>query len=280
MATCGISAGAEAVWEALRTEIARSGRNDVLLKRVGCIGQCHYEPLVEVAARGGMPFLYGNVTPKLAVEIFHNHLNDRPPLAAHLVDGAGASSWRCAGPLRPRTDHRSILQALMEALQAHGLRESVSLSEMGCPGQCQSSPTLVVYPGGAAYRLPTPQNACRVVEEHLLGGHPVEELLCAPMPCHRSCIRKTCPRWPMRQLRISSRNCGVIDPDSLDSALVTWAYQALSNALTTQTPEQVMQTVIDSGLRGRGGGGYPTGSEVARYAHLARRDEISHLQRR
>jgi len=260
MATCGISAGAEAVWAALREEIERRGLTGVELKRVGCIGQCHVEPLVEIMKRGSMPFLYGGVTPKIALDILHRHLNDQPPLESHLVDGAGKYYLEvCGGPNCPRTDNRPILQALQAALQAHGLAGTVQLSEMGCPGKCQLSPTLIVHPGDYVYSLPTPQDAERVVEQHLVNGKPVEELLTSTDSVPPFVHTQNVPQVALRQLRIASRNCGVIDPESLDDALVTWAYQALAGALTAGQPETVMQTVIDSGLRGRGGGGYPSG---------------------
>jgi len=260
MATCGISAGAEAVWQALAEEIARSGRNDIGLQRVGCIGQCHAEPLVEIMPRGEMPFLYGRLTPELAREVLHRHLAGQPPLEAHLVDGAARFRLEiCGGPQCPRTDHRPILDALIAALRESDLSESVAISEMGCPGQCALSPTVIVHPGNVVYRLPNPDDARRIVQEHLLGGTPVETLRIDPRAIPAFVHTQNVPKVALRQLRVASRNCGAIDPESLDHALSVWAYQALANVLTEQPPEQVMQTVIDSGLRGRGGGGYPTG---------------------
>ncbi len=260
MATCGISAGAEAVWNALQEEITRAGLPGVMLKRVGCIGQCHAEPLVEVMPRGAMPFLYGKLTPALAHDVLHRHLTGQPPLETHLVDGTARFRLvMCGGPQCPRTDHRPVLRALTDALHEHGLSASVTIAEMGCPGKCQAAPTLIMEPGDFVYSLPTPDAARQMVTEHLLGGTPVQALLtdreAVPMFVHTQNV----PRVALRQLRIATRNCGVIDPESLDHALVTWAYQGLAQALTGITPDAVMQTMIDSGLRGRGGGGYPTG---------------------
>jgi len=262
MATCGISAGAEAVWEALQEELTRSGATDILLKRIGCIGQCHAEPLVEVMTRGGMPFLYGGVTPKIARDILHRHLADQGPLDKYLVDGVGAFRLEvCGGPQCPRTDHRHIIDALTTALRDAGLSATVPLAEMGCSGQCSASPLLLVFPGNIAYSLTTPDDARRVVQEHLVGGTPVEALRVARNAIPAFVHTQNVARVAMRQLRIASRNCGVIDPESLDEALVTWEYQALAQVLTTLTPDQVVQQMQAAGLRGRGGGGYPTGQK-------------------
>jgi len=260
MATCGISAGAEAVWEALQQDVARLGLTDVALKRVGCIGQCHAEPLVEVMVRGAMPFLYGRLSPEQARDVLHRHLHGQPPLESHLVDGTAPFRLEvCGGPQCPRTDHRPILEALAAALAAAGLDDAVTLSEMGCPGRCQSAPTLIVHPGNTVYRLTSPEDVRRVVTSHLQGGVPVPELQLDPESIPHFVHTQNVPRVALRQLRIASRNCGVIDPDSLDHALVTYAYQSLATALSGIAPDELVQRVIDSGLRGRGGGGYPTG---------------------
>ncbi len=260
MATCGISAGAEAVWATLQKEVDRLELADVQLKRVGCIGQCHAEPLVEVMAKGGMPFLYGKLTPAVAVDILHRHLKGEPPLEKYLVDGLRPYRLEiCGGPQCPRTEHQAIMTALTAALQEQALSDKVSIVEMGCPGHCQNSPTVIVFPGDFVYRLPAPDDVRRLVAEHLVAGRPVADLLIAPERLPDFVHTQNVPNVALRQLRIASRNCGAIDPEMLDEALVTWQYQALASALTAQTPEAVMQTVIDSGLRGRGGGGYPTG---------------------
>jgi len=260
MATCGISAGGRQVWEAITQEIARLGAADVGLKEIGCIGQCHAEPLVEVMERGGMPFLYGRVTPEVARDIVHRHVTGQGPLTTHLLEPE--ARWRlevCGTPQCPRTDHAPILAALEQAIRDAGIAEQVSVAEMGCPGRCQLSPTLLVYPGDEVYRLPSPEAARRVVQEHLVQGQPVPELRVPRDTVPAFVHTQNVPRVAGRQLRIASRNCGVIDPESLDAALLTWEYQALAQALTSHTPEQVVDIVKASGLRGRGGGGYPTG---------------------
>ncbi len=261
MATCGTSAGSQAVWDALAKEIERRGLEHVMLKEVGCIGQCYAEPLVEVAARGGLPFLYGRVTPEIALDILHAHLKGEGPLANHLLDPLGRYRLEvCGTPQCPRTDHRAVLEALSTALADAGVADQVSLAEMGCPGRCQFSPTLLVFPGNVAYRLPNPQAAQRVVTEHIVGGRPVTDLLIERESLPAFVHTQNVPRVAGRQLRIASRNCGTIDPESLDQALLVGEYEALASALG-QTPEQVLQNVFDSGLRGRGGGGYPTGQK-------------------
>ena len=260
MATCGISAGAEAVWQVLEEEIARAGDGKVLLKRIGCIGQCHAEPLVEFSGRAAAPFLYGHITPAIARDLFYRHLNGNEPDERYLVDAR--ARWQmeiCGGPQCPRTDHRTILAALTDALRKEGLTDEVTISEMGCPGRCQAVPSLLLFPGHFAYAIPSPDAARRIVHEHLLGGTPVDEFLLPAEATPPFVHTQNVPRVALRQLRIASRHCGVIDPESLDDALISWQYQALARALTEMTPDTVIAEMVASGLRGRGGGGYPTG---------------------
>ena len=260
MATCGISAGGRQVWQALEEEIRAIGASGVALKQVGCIGQCYAEPLVEVASRGAMPFLYGRVTPEVAREIVRHHLGASTPLEQHLVEPVGRYRLEiCGRPQCPRTDHRPVLDSLYQALADTGLAEAVGVAEMGCPGQCQYSPLLMVYPGDYVYRLPSPEAARQVVEQHLVGGKLVEELLVDRSAVPAFVHTQNVALVARRQLRIASRNCGTIGPESLDQALLSWEYQALATVLTSMSPQDVIGMVTSSGLRGRGGGGYPTG---------------------
>ncbi|HEY3376787.1 MAG TPA: NADH-ubiquinone oxidoreductase-F iron-sulfur binding region domain-containing protein [Armatimonadota bacterium] len=260
MATCGISAGGDAVWQALEEAIAESGATDVAIKRVGCIGQCHDEPLVEVATPGGVPFLYGNVTPKIARDILQHHLHGQPPLDAYLIDSATHPHLQlCANLTSTATARQTLLDSLTTALAEVGLTGTVTLSTLGTTEAPLSDPLLYVHPGDTVYRLSSPADARRIVVEHLAQGMPVAALMVDPAQRPAFVYTQDVPTVVQRQMRIASRHCGIIDPESVTEALAVGEYQALATALTTSTPEQVMQTVIDSGLRGRGGGGYPTG---------------------
>ena len=262
MATCGISAGAEAVWRTLQEEIKRSSVADIQLKRIGCIGQCHAEPLVEFVGKGEAPFLYGKITPAIARELFQHHLKSNEPDDRYLVDAR--ARWQiaiCGGPQCPRTDHRAIHKALNQALVDIGIADEVTISEMGCSGSCQSAPAMLLFPGHFSYSVPSPDAARRIVEEHLLNGNPVSEFLMPASSTPAFVHTQNVPRVAMRQLRIGTRHCGVIDPESLDDALISWQYQALAKALTSISPDEVIDRMLASGLRGRGGGGFSTGQK-------------------
>ena len=261
MATCGVSAGAEAVWQALAEEIRQSGRSDIALERVGCIGQCHAEPLLEIASRGKAPMLYGGVTPEQARTLFRGLLQGNPPLANLLVDGSSRYRLYLLGDGADRASYRQYLADVIAAVAQAGLAEQTQIFEADCLLPSFQGTLLVVAPDETAYALRAPGDAARIVNAHLRDGQPVPELLAAPETIPPFLHTLNVPTVTLRQLRIASRHCGVIDPQSLDQALIVGEYRALATALGGQTPEEVLQTVFDSGLRGRGGGGYRTGQK-------------------
>jgi len=148
---------------------------------------------------------------------------------------------------------REVGLALNAALEREGLRDEVKVIETGDVGVAGRGVVLVVYPDGVRYGRVTCDDAAEIVREHLLKGRPVERLRLAATPTKTSVVSR-------RQARVVLENCGVIDPDSLDEAIASGAYEAMAKLLEARTPPaDVTAEVKRSGLRGRGGAGFPTG---------------------
>ena len=153
--------------------------------------------------------------------------------------------------------------ALQEEFQArlaeNGLENEVKLVQTGCFGLCALGPIVVVYPEGAFYSRVEKDDVKEIVEEHLLKGRIVKRLLYSETVQEENIKSLNETQFYAKQMRVALRNCGVINPDNIEEYIALDGYQALGKALTEMTREEVIQMVKDSGLRGRGGGGFPTG---------------------
>ena len=152
-----------------------------------------------------------------------------------------------------------IKEALEEEIRNHELQDDVAIVPIGASGLCVKGPILLVQPDGIFYQLLTEKDVPNLVEEHFLKGRPVEALMYV-LPTEERTIPKIgdIPFFKNQRL-IALRNRGVIDPDKIDEYIARDGYRALAKALTRMTPEEVIEEVKASGLRGRGGGGFPTG---------------------
>ena len=152
-----------------------------------------------------------------------------------------------------------IHQALAAEIQQRGLTERIEVRRTGCFGFCAQGPIVVVHPDETFYTHVNLEDVKEIVEEHLLAGRKVERLL-----YHDPITKVPVEKWHEigfygKQQRVVLENCGLIDPENIHHYLARDGYQALRKVLTEMTPEQVIEVVIKSGLRGRGGGGFPTG---------------------
>jgi NADH:ubiquinone oxidoreductase subunit F (NADH-binding)/(2Fe-2S) ferredoxin len=166
----------------------------------------------------------------------------------------------CAGTPCMLKGAGAVKDALCREIERAGLQEEIRVVETGCLGPCDDGPVIVVYPEGVMYSKLKPEDMSRIVQQHLLKGRVVEDLV------YRAEKEKAKPVVSLedqgyldRQYRVVLRNCGLIDPDSIEEYIANGGYEALGKVLTSMTPEQVVATVKASGLRGRGGAGFPTG---------------------
>ena len=166
----------------------------------------------------------------------------------------------CGGTGCTSSGSKKVIAALEEALKENGIENEVLVVRTGCFGLCSLGPIMIVYPEGCFYAQATPEGVKRVVKEHLKEGNIVKELLYKEtVHDDGTIISLSETNFYKKQLRIALRNCGVIDPENINEYIATGGYQALYKVLTSMTPDDVIKEVLDSGLRGRGGGGFPTG---------------------
>ena len=169
----------------------------------------------------------------------------------------------CGGTGCTSSGSPAICEHLEKELQKQGLDEEIKVVQTGCFGLCALGPIMIIYPEGTFYSRVTEEDVTEIVSEHLLKGRPVERLVYNPkteeMPHGVTSLSET--PFYKSQMRIALRNCGVIDPEQIDEYIALDGYLALGKALTEMTPQQVIDLIKASGLRGRGGAGFPTGTK-------------------
>ncbi len=167
----------------------------------------------------------------------------------------------CGGTGCTSSGSVKIKDAMEAEIAAHGLEEEIKVVMTGCFGLCALGPIMIVYPEGTFYSNVTVEDVAEIVSEHLLKGRPVERLVYHEAKSENvhqaTSLSETA--FYKKQKRVALRNCGVINPEEIDEYIAMDGYQALGKVLTEMTPDDVINTILDSGLRGRGGGGFPTG---------------------
>ena len=175
----------------------------------------------------------------------------------------------CGGTGCTSSGSKALQEAFSKSLNDFGLAEEIKMVQTGCFGLCALGPIVIVYPDGTFYSRVTPDDVSEIVEEHLLKGRIVDRLVYrdsetdAIVEEQAKNVSLSDTKFYKSQKRIVLRNCGVIDPDNIDEYIAMDGYAALGKCLTEMTPEDVIKVVSDSGLRGRGGGGFPTGRKWA-----------------
>ena len=167
----------------------------------------------------------------------------------------------CGGTGCTSSNSPAIIEALEKEIADRGLQEEIKVVRTGCFGLCALGPIMIVYPEGCFYSQVKVSDVPEIVEEHLLKGRIVKRLLydeTVTMDDVKS-LQET--DFYKKQHRVALRNCGVIDPENIEEYIAFDGYMALAKCLKEYTPQQVIQIVSDSGLRGRGGGGFPTGKK-------------------
>ena len=173
----------------------------------------------------------------------------------------------CGGTGCTSSGSAKVRDEFTAQLKNFGLEDEIKMVRTGCFGLCSVGPIVIVYPEGTFYHGVQASDVKEIVEEHLLKGRPVERLIykdadAVETDTHiETALSET--KFYKAQKRVALRNCGVIDPENIEEYIAMDGYAALGKALTEMTPEQVIDEISKSGLRGRGGGGFPTGRKWA-----------------
>ncbi|NLK26908.1 MAG: NADH-quinone oxidoreductase subunit NuoF [Clostridiales bacterium] len=165
----------------------------------------------------------------------------------------------CGGTGCTSSGSPRIIEVLNAEIEKNGLSDEISVVQTGCHGLCALGPIMIVYPGATFYSMVKEEDIPEIVSEHLLKGRVVTRLVYDETISEEGIRSLNETDFYKKQHRIALRNCGVINPESIDEYIATNGYEALGKVLTEYTPDQVIQVILDSGLRGRGGGGFPTG---------------------
>lgn len=165
----------------------------------------------------------------------------------------------CGGTGCTSSGSQQIMETLKEEIKKVGLEKEVSVVQTGCHGLCALGPIMIVYPDASFYSMVKVEDIPEIVQEHLLKGRVVTRLLYQETVTPAGVKALIDTDFYKKQHRIALRNCGIINPEVIEEYIGTGGYQALGKVLTEMTPDDVIQCLIDSGLRGRGGGGFPTG---------------------
>jgi NADH-quinone oxidoreductase subunit F len=165
----------------------------------------------------------------------------------------------CGGGACISSQSHEFKKHLLQAIEDKGLTGEVNVVETGCMGPCELGPVMVVYPDGSFYKDLKGEDAPRIVEEHFLKGRPVQDLLWMAPEARKIVEQKKQVPFFEKQKKIVLANCGKIDPENVDEYIAQRGYEALGLVVTTMKPEEAIAAVEKSGLRGRGGAGFPTG---------------------
>ena len=167
----------------------------------------------------------------------------------------------CGGTGCSSSGSAELIKRFEEQIAKNGLDREVKVVRTGCFGLCEAGPVVIVYPEGTFYSRIRPDDVDEIVSEHLLKGRVVQHLVYKEKADEEQHVTLDNIDFYRPQMRLALRNCGVIDPENIDEYIAFDGYRALAKVLTEMTPEQVISEVLKSGLRGRGGAGFPTGKK-------------------
>ena len=266
-ATCENAAGANPVYERFVQLFEQNKKPGFALGRVGCAGRCDLEPVVTVITKGKIPVKYVKMTAAKVDTVFQSNILNGKVVEEYTMEHiAGLGQFKkivsiChgAGCIKKNL---GVEKAFQDAIAKLNAQDTVGVTRSACQGLCERGPIAFVYPDSVVYQKVTPDIAQLIVEKHLKSGKPIAEHVWAG----KRLANRFLPIYGNvqffgKQLRLTLRNCGVIDPENLDEYLAVQGYEAFGRVLAEMTQKQVIDTMIKSGLRGRGGGGYPAGKK-------------------
>ncbi len=269
-ATCENAAGAPLVEKTFRKLIAESKRNDIFIKIRGCTGRCSQEPIVTVKEKGKLPLSYSQVTEPLYREIFQSHILAGQPVKSLLLDpeifGLSHQFIFCEADKCGRKRAAVIRDQFERELQRQSIStDLVGVSKANCFGLCSSDDLeqlshVLVRPGNIVYKIHDENDIEEIIHHHIGKNETVNRLLSEGKPVDQHFFELYGDvSFFQHQTRVALRNCGVIDPQSLDDYLLHKGFHALASVIEKNDPSWPIKEILNANLRGRGGAGFPTG---------------------
>lgn len=169
----------------------------------------------------------------------------------------------CGGTGCKSSDSSKIIENLKEEVEKSGLSDLVEVTMAGCFGFCEKGPIVKIYPDHTFYVHVTPSDAAEIIEKHIISNERIERLLYEEPTIKEKVSRQDDMSFYKKQKRIALRNCGLINPEKINESIAVLGYQALAKCIAEYSKDEVIQIITDSGLRGRGGGGFSTGKKWA-----------------
>ena len=270
-ATCENAAGAGGVMEEFRKHIRASARSDIVLRQTGCTGRCSREPIVNVIFPGGNPVKYQKVTPDLVHEIFTDHVLGGTPVARQVLDVAApeASEYEvffCESGACP-AGSSGFRERFTKRLRAADLGAGkVAVHAAKCFGLCRMETDepegafVLVQPQRSVYRVTSDADLELIIERHIKRGEVVDELQVEEAPIAQRFLELYGDvAFFSQQTRVALRNSGIINPEDISEYINFDGFRALADTLVRDDPQGAVDIIKDAKLRGRGGGGFPTG---------------------
>ncbi|OHB58327.1 MAG: NADH dehydrogenase [Planctomycetes bacterium GWF2_50_10] len=271
-ATCENAAGSEKVLEEFRKHIVASGKEDVVLHRTGCTGRCSREPIVTVIAPGKIPVKYERVDSGRVHEIFTSHIMGGKAKAELMLDSTEqpaqyelffCNSARCINPAKV-----DLVGLFYDKLEQNNISaENARISKTSCMGLCEAGRegeaiNVLIRPGKVIYNVKKATDIDEIIAAHIIGGKTVERLIVGGNPLGARFFELYGDSaFFNRQSRLALRNSGLIDPENIYEYVMVDGFEALAKVLAKSDRGWVIDEVTKSTLRGRGGGGYPTGTK-------------------
>jgi NADH:ubiquinone oxidoreductase subunit F (NADH-binding)/NAD-dependent dihydropyrimidine dehydrogenase PreA subunit/(2Fe-2S) ferredoxin len=256
MGTCDIAAGAKDTLEELQKQIKSLNKKDFVASSVGCIGFCSEEPTVEVRVPGKEPIIYRRVTKDKVKELIEAISENKKPETIKQISSFHESSIHLSNEktILLHGNKKTTGDVLLKAFQNHLKDQKTDKYKVYVVPSEENvvSATVKIQPDNIVYENVSKEDVKEIVTKHLIGGKVVKRLLPKEAQNNPTNFYK-------KQLRIALRNCGFIDPEDIKQYIASRGYEALTTCLLDKKPEEVVDVIKASGLRGRGGGGFPTG---------------------
>ena len=270
-ATCEKTAGSDAVLAEFKKLIQASGRKDIVLKQTGCTGRCAREPVVGVFFPGEMPTKYEQVSVPKVQMIFQEHVQGGQPIADLMLDKRTQKFYHyvvtlCSSPHCSQDGGKTIEKRFLKSLEANGVDPgTIRIFHGGCMGLCAHNKkgkerVMMVFPNKVLYKFANDEELSEIVKSQF-----VNDKVCDKYKTSADFITEQFfslygdVAFFNKQTRLTLRNSGLIDPESLDDYVLNKGYEALAKVLDRGDSQFVIDEITKSGLRGRGGGGFPTG---------------------